>query len=1331
MDQVEAKPFQRNPRFTYTHHAQGGISGEVLIGGVDTERGFKVAIKQPHSHAAPEIVERHADNIVRETKALEILQGVPGVCTLLAHDAEPTPDMPDVYAYAYVVMTFAEGKPLEDWIKEYHQVGAEFPWLEVLLIFEKLTALLAEAHNRGLVHNDVDIKQIFWERETKTLTLIDWGNVVFFKEEENGARPQADIRQVGEALYKVITQMDVGSARTAETLSWGTAIPPARLKNVIVKALFGGNSMAGREPDLDASYTDMASLHSDIESLYSAAYAELKDQLDAFWNRAQNPESQSPLEELQALKGEISAWPARQTLPQQVQTLSDAIDNKLRKLQEQFDWQEARICLETGEFDKALPILQHLRKKNARIENVDLEFITETCELFVQNPGPENQDLAIIFESLLKSDPRAAFEIVMSQYHKTVQSYRDATDRAPALIVYAAYPLTRKLDLGAVRLYLEWLERKVENEEKRLSNDRTQKQRRRKLVDASAALTELIDRHLYCPSIADLSSERMRKTYTQVHEKLKDIGKNLKDLDYPKLAALAELMQQQAQKITELLEPMFGTSRNVAAEVRHLEEAYRLDPSNPDLGELHEILTDVLNTWERWQHLNNSRIPSSWDEFEALYHEYKSLGLSDNPQLRGLRQQWTNFEREFLTWSDSKPESTEFSPYLLRSAEPLPPLHRFLELQAKKTRATEKSTSATSSATTELSRLPAQETTRDTDSLGARNSFTQAQSDSETKSSGTPQYGSTESSYQGSNSRAPVIDASGISNSQTANSGVSPTPSSPDTETQEIKSLLQRGNYREALMRLRNPKGKRPRDLSKIYSQYKEILEIWNAGIDDLINGEFATARKSLSASPSFLRDWSVLPNGDLGQVMYQRLIRLCDEVARISVNWQQIEQNQSGTPWENMTETLQDAEKVLTQEGVSTTDIAEQIRLHKSVKNAYLAKNSSEYNTALKNFRDKYPKHVYLTAYERYTKFLGASVSPGLPTSRPMHPYPSQLTEDKSSKPPDEPMRGPGFGMLEWVVIAMIIVVCIAIVALVIAYNPNKEENPISTPRITRDVITPTLTPSLVAKTMLDYCRGIEASIQTQDWEAALKGAETARTVFKADFGSKARTISQDCNLQTSIGQAGKELVLQQYNAEQYEQAIEIADRTLKLLQELAADTSTPSGEWRSLDILQQCAVYQQVRVSDPAKATEALASLEHYKEGLGSFYSEFETLCGLGNYDNLLSDPDPTPISVPCEPVLPVLISPEENAQVSLADPIHFQWEGGNLCPEQVWLVTINGRDDICEPTIENSQDCMVRLDEWNWNPNWRVEIRDAENPSIVIPGMMTQPRRFFRIP
>jgi serine/threonine protein phosphatase PrpC len=93
------------------------------------------------------------------------------------------------------------------------------------------------------------------------------------------------------------------------------------------------------------------------------------------------------------------------------------------------------------------------------------------------------------------------------------------------------------------------------------------------------------------------------------------------------------------------------------------------------------------------------------------------------------------------------------------------------------------------------------------------------------------------------------------------------------------------------------------------------------------------------------------------------------------------------------------------------------------------------------------------------------------------------------------------------------------------------------------------------------------------------------------------------------------------------------------------------------------------------------------------------------------------PAPTHTPCHPFTPALVAPLPGANLSTTE-VTFQWEGGALCAGDSWLVTVDGRLDLCTATTKRQVTCQLLPGQHQW----RVEIWGLDGK--LVPGMVTPP-------
>lgn len=198
-------------RYRYDYIYPRGRSGETLRAYDTAQNDRPVVIKRPAPNDAPPIRAGQEVSILNERKALRALAGHPVLTAFLGDGQFNVGGTP----HQYIVMERAEGLVIADLVLELARNGERLPLLEMLVIIDSLLDLLATAHSRDIVYNDVDAKHLFWNRDTYRLKVIDWGNAVFLDGETispQGVSKQSDIFQVAELLFFILTggrRMDV------------------------------------------------------------------------------------------------------------------------------------------------------------------------------------------------------------------------------------------------------------------------------------------------------------------------------------------------------------------------------------------------------------------------------------------------------------------------------------------------------------------------------------------------------------------------------------------------------------------------------------------------------------------------------------------------------------------------------------------------------------------------------------------------------------------------------------------------------------------------------------------------------------------------------------------------------------------------------------------------------------------------------------------------------------------------------------------------------------------------------------------------------------------
>jgi serine/threonine protein kinase len=133
-------------------------------------------------------------SLQNEIKALRVLKGL---------------GVPEVYdtgqafydskKYDYAVLEFIEGFRVEKYLYSLSIV-------ERAEIITQLFGLLSQAHKKGIVNGDVDLKHLFWRQEKKQLIVIDWGNAKLNVDPKRKTEFAYDLARAAEIIFSLVTR---------------------------------------------------------------------------------------------------------------------------------------------------------------------------------------------------------------------------------------------------------------------------------------------------------------------------------------------------------------------------------------------------------------------------------------------------------------------------------------------------------------------------------------------------------------------------------------------------------------------------------------------------------------------------------------------------------------------------------------------------------------------------------------------------------------------------------------------------------------------------------------------------------------------------------------------------------------------------------------------------------------------------------------------------------------------------------------------------------------------------------------------------------------------
>ena len=154
------------------------------------------------------------DGLKNEVGALSALQGL-GVPEL--YETGQT-----IYGsknYFYIVIEYIDAIRIE---RHIDSLGVT----ERAEMLTQFFGLLAQAHRGGIVNGDVDLKHLFWRRDTKKLVVIDWGNAKLDIDPKDKTAFAYDLARSAEIIYSLITRQGNPPASGSIALPSDSALIP-------------------------------------------------------------------------------------------------------------------------------------------------------------------------------------------------------------------------------------------------------------------------------------------------------------------------------------------------------------------------------------------------------------------------------------------------------------------------------------------------------------------------------------------------------------------------------------------------------------------------------------------------------------------------------------------------------------------------------------------------------------------------------------------------------------------------------------------------------------------------------------------------------------------------------------------------------------------------------------------------------------------------------------------------------------------------------------------------------------------------------------------------
>jgi serine/threonine protein kinase len=375
-------------RYRYDYIYPRGRSGETLRA-VDTQDGDRpVVVKRPALHDAPPIRSGQEVSIVNERKALQRLSGHPTLAELVGSGQF----MISGVVHQYIVVERAQGALLADMVRELAARGERLPELEMLVIIDGLLDLLAAAHGKEIVYNDVDAKHMFWDREAYRLKVIDWGNAVFLEGDEitpQGISRASDVFQVGQLLYHILTgggraevPRDAGEDFALDFGDDAMRLSP-RLTAIVSKATHPNSRLRYRT--LNDLRKELADYRTPLQRERDTLVARVQERLSSGRSK----------EELHSLLHMLEPALLMDPGYPQARAAFTQIEDRLSDLEVSADLDAARIYLESGNWARAAALLDELRGR-ARGDTARLVKLLREWARLLENARLQPTPLAVM-----------------------------------------------------------------------------------------------------------------------------------------------------------------------------------------------------------------------------------------------------------------------------------------------------------------------------------------------------------------------------------------------------------------------------------------------------------------------------------------------------------------------------------------------------------------------------------------------------------------------------------------------------------------------------------------------------------------------------------------------------------------------------------------------------------------------------------------------------------------------------------------------------------------------------------------------------------------------
>lgn len=169
-------------------------------------------MKRPVQNVSGGTIVRQARQIENEGRVLKLLDGLDverhgriiHTPLLLDQSLEGTSST----ANLFIVSEEVTGVSVSDLLRRRIQSSTPISQVILLKVLAGAFQLLAKVHEKGVIWNDVKMDHIFWNAESNTLSFIDWGNSLYFSQEDPNptTSPMLDYHQLLEEGRSMLEQ---------------------------------------------------------------------------------------------------------------------------------------------------------------------------------------------------------------------------------------------------------------------------------------------------------------------------------------------------------------------------------------------------------------------------------------------------------------------------------------------------------------------------------------------------------------------------------------------------------------------------------------------------------------------------------------------------------------------------------------------------------------------------------------------------------------------------------------------------------------------------------------------------------------------------------------------------------------------------------------------------------------------------------------------------------------------------------------------------------------------------------------------------------------------